>query len=887
MTWTLADLDVGTTLLTVNNRLATELRARYDALQVAAGRKAWPSADILPWHAWLTRQYQQLLDAGHTDLDLLAPAQERVLWQDIIERHGEPGALLRPAAAAESAQTAHRLCSDWQLDRHPLATLGGGETRTFLQWRRAFETELGQRRLLGTAELIPLITTAYADDVLAPPRCVVLSGFDALSPVQNGLFELMQHRGCTVFQHTSGGAAAQHQRVEAVDADDEIRLAATWARGQLATRAQSRIAIVSTQLTQQRRDLERVFTEILAPSAYLAPGSGQTCFNLSLGEPLSDRPLVAHALLALDLLCGEQPLNLVGQLLRSPFVGGHRVEWEGRALLDAMLRREGMPRINLHRLRRRLSHLDRDDARHCSDLAARLDALSQRLDELPGSDSPSRWAQHLRRLLGLLGWPGEQPLDSDEFQQLERFHRLFSELAALGKVRARMRLGEAVSQLRALARDTVFQAQSLTTQVQILGPLEAAGMAFDAVWLLGMHDQNWPPTPRPDPLLPTQLQRELGMPHASAARELEFAGTLIERLLHDTQTIIASHARSDGDRAQRVSPLVHDWPAVPRSALSPQDPAALHTACAAVGRRETMPPARASRAPAEVRGGAALLGAQANCPFRAVAQYRLGATPLEEPSHAADGAVLGRLIHELLQRVWQALQTSRTLAGMDDDHLAALVAPLAVATLEDIGRRRPDLFTERFRAIEAARLTRLVINWLGVERSRARAFEVVALEQDQVIELQGLQLSVRIDRVDRLDDGSLAIIDYKTGRKVSHAGWFDERLTEPQLPLYCLQGGNDVSAVVLARVRRDDKGCGFVGLSREPDVAPGLTLPAQVEEGTDWAALLARWQRTLSGLASEITEGRADPTPSPQACEYCPLGALCRVREMLLEDDGD
>ena len=126
MTWTLADLDVGTTLLTVNNRLATELRARYDALQVAARRKAWPSADILPWHAWLTRQYQQLLDAGHTDLDLLNPAQERVVWQEVIERHGEPGALLRPAAAAESAQTAHRLCSDWQLDRHPLATLGGG-----------------------------------------------------------------------------------------------------------------------------------------------------------------------------------------------------------------------------------------------------------------------------------------------------------------------------------------------------------------------------------------------------------------------------------------------------------------------------------------------------------------------------------------------------------------------------------------------------------------------------------------------------------------------------------------------------------------------------------------------------------------------------------------
>lgn len=101
VTWTLADLDEGTTLLTVNNRLATELRARYDSMQLAVGRKAWPSADILPWHAWLTRQYQQLLDTGHTCLDLLNPAQERLVWREVIERSGETGALLRPAAAAE------------------------------------------------------------------------------------------------------------------------------------------------------------------------------------------------------------------------------------------------------------------------------------------------------------------------------------------------------------------------------------------------------------------------------------------------------------------------------------------------------------------------------------------------------------------------------------------------------------------------------------------------------------------------------------------------------------------------------------------------------------------------------------------------------------------
>ena len=116
-------------------------------------------------------------------------------------------------------------------------------------------------------------------------------------------------------------------------------------------------------------------------------------------------------------------------------------------------------------------------------------------------------------------------------------------------------------------------------------------------------------------------------------------------------------------------------------------------------------------------------------------------------------------------------------------------------------------------------------------------------------------------------------------------GWFDDRLTEPQLPLYCLHEPGEVSATLLARVRRDGPGCTLVGLSRDEDFAPGVTPPENRYDGTDWPTLLAHWRQTIEQLADEIREGRADPTPSPQACRYCPLGALCRVQEMLSEDE--
>jgi len=884
VTWT---LDADSTLLTVNNRLAIELRGRHDRNQVAAGRKVWPSADILPWNAWLQRLYQQLLDDGYTELDLLSPAQERLLWEDILRDRDGQADLLRPAAAAEAAQAAFALYCEWQLHDHPLALLGGDETHRLLGWIKIFEDLLSRRKLLSAAQLLPLLTSAFEQQALAVPTRLVHSGFDSLSPAQGALFDALRALGCSIEELHHERCNSTLRRLEADDSESEIRLAADWALTLLQSEPGSRIGIVSIRITQQRRDLERLFTEIVTPAACLANTPEQAMFNISLGESLSERPLVAHALLALRLLAGPQTLHAVGQLLRSPFVGGHAGEWERRALLDAALREDGLPMLDLQRLAYRLGRFDRDDLRHCPDLAERLERLQTIRQELPASDTPNNWAGHFQAVLGALGWPGDLTLDSHEFQQRERMQRVFSELAELGKVRPRLRLGEAISRLGTLATDALFQAKSPPAPIQILGPLEAAGMDFDAIWLLGMDDQNWPLAPHPNPLLPTGLQRDLQMPHASAARELQFASALTERLTQSAGTVIASHARMDGEREQRPSPLVRDWPLLDRAEPGPPAAASLRSACATAGAFEPLPVGQTHSAPSGPRGGAALLAAQAGCPFSAMARFRLGAKPLEEPSFAPDGALTGTLVHELLQRVWAALKDSETLARHDEAGLRALVAPLAKATLDDIGRRRPDLFTARFCAIEAARLTQLVIDWLAVERERKQAFSVEALEQEQTIELSGLRLNTRADRVDRLQDGGLAVIDYKTGRSVSNDGWFDERLTEPQLPLYCLHSNGRARAALLARVRRDGPGFAFVGLSEEEDFASGVDSPKNQRGETDWPGLLAQWQQSLSELADEIGAGRADPTPSIQACRYCALGSLCRVQEMIAGDEVD
>lgn len=878
-------LDDDTLVLTVNNRLAAELRRRHDSAQIDAGRTVWATPTILPWNTWLNTQYELLLDQGACDRDLLTALQELVLWQQVIAADDDNDAeLLRPAGAAQIAQQAFALALSWELDPGTLLAAGSEETRRFLGWMETFIAGLDRRHQLSPAQLPGLIDLNLQAGNIAPPGKLLLCGFDSIAPVQARLLQTLEHLGCQhripVPKHESRLDAG---RITAGSAEDEIRQAAHWAVDQLRAGPHARIGIVSPKLSALRATVERVFSEVMTPHAVLNGRSGDRPFNISLGEPLAEHTMTAHGLLALELLGNRLTLQGFGQLLRSPFIGGFAHETARRAQFDARLRSEGRPAFTVAHVIDRLQHLASDAPAHCADLLPRLQALEKRRKELPGRDTPGNWSRHLQQALNLLGWPGEQPLDSREFQEYERVKRLFSTLATLGKVQPAMRLGDALGQLRRIAAETVFQAESGNARVQILGPLEAAGLDFDGVWLFGMDDDSWPPTPNPNPLLPTSLQRERDMPHASAARELAFASAVMQQLAASTPLLVASHATRDGDRELRPSPLILGWPL-----LSPAHaPDPLREACIDSGETGQLPAATLVPLVDGIRGGTALLAAQANCPFKALATHRLHARPLDEASHHPDGAMLGQLVHELLQRVWGELKNSRKLAALDATERQALVQPLAGQALADHGRRRPDLFTERFKAIEQVRLTNLVIDWLEAESQRAQGFEVVSLERVQLIELGSLALQTRTDRVDRLDDGSLAIIDYKTGRQVDAGGWLDERLSEPQLPLYCIDNAGEVGTAVLARVNRDQKGCGFVGISRAAGFAPGVAAAGDDAVPIDWPALLRHWQNALQELAAEVVAGRIDPTPSIQACQYCPYGAFCRVRQMITESDDE
>jgi hypothetical protein len=208
-----------------------------------------------------------------------------------------------------------------------------------------------------------------------------------------------------------------------------------------------------------------------------------------------------------------------------------------------------------------------------------------------------------------------------------------------------------------------------------------------------------------------------------------------------------------------------------------------------------------------------------------------------------------------------------------------------------------DSLSGRFADIEHARLSRLVTEWLSYERERG-PFDVVACEQAHDVSLSGLSMRLRLDRLDRLTDGTHALIDYKSGG--AHvASWLGQRPDEPQLPLYFLTSGQAISVLTFARAKRGQRGkvFGFEGVSAVPDLLPDVG-PIEQKSGMEkkgyisWDVLIAEWEESINALAKHFVEGDAlvDPKNGALTCSQCDLQSVCRISEVLgvpaLDDDG-
>src|SRR5436309_10136235 len=444
------------TVVTPNRRLAQALTAEFDSFQVAKGLTVWEAPDILPFGAFVERLLE---DALYSELGgklplLLTPAQEQLLWQEVIASSREGSDLLILPQAAAQCREAWRLLHQWRIG----SGRGNEDHSAFSEWARQYQKEtLGD---VDSARLPDLVAGLL--DKLKRPKLLVAYAFD-LVPPQTA--ELLQH--FEFVEVKPEVVQGSFSRTSFASAKEELETAARWARARL-EEGRARIGVVVPRLETRRKEVVRVFSRVLQPGHHL-PGAQKAPlpFNVSLGEPLSNYALVDAALGLLELSFHSVEFERASKLLRSPFLAGAESEMARRATLDERLRRKLEATVALPKL---IAF-----AEPCPLVRQALEKVFALAGDAR-EKSPSEWARHFSALLEAAGFPGERSLDSEEFQTRAKWHEVLGEFGRLDRVSKTLSHQQALPILRRLCEETLFQPESADAPIQVLGVLESAGL---------------------------------------------------------------------------------------------------------------------------------------------------------------------------------------------------------------------------------------------------------------------------------------------------------------------------------------------------------------------------------------------------------------------------
>lgn len=893
----------GTLVLCATPRLAAALRQRFGRLQAQQGRRRWDALDCRTLEQWLADLREAWLLRGSPQAwqrRELTPLQERTAWEmRIRQRLGEAETpLFDLGTLAQTAQEAHALQTVWQV-RAPASWLTE-EHRQFQQWRTDFQAWC-QTHGWATAHELDTATlrTLAADPAATPlPERLVLAGFHRLPPAALQWLEALRDRGQPVYTLADEPAASEQEVRSYPDAAAECLAAAQWVQAQWARHPEAELAIIVPDLAEQRLRLQDTLENELAPWLLRnAHAEAPRPFNISLGQPLSETPLVGAALRLLEVFIHPHDLDLqaLGSLLRHPH-WSDPAEAVARAQVDALMRTALPAHTTLQGF---IGWLDRapEALRRATPMLRQHLATALRLNaEGAGRRLPSEWSNWLPNGLQQAGWLHRHALGSHAFQARQTFEETVQALALLDGILGPITLAETVRRLRQMCRERVFQPETEgLPRLQVLGLLEASGLRFDAAWIMGLRASVWPPAPRPNPLLPSAAQREAGSPHASAGIQQAFARQVHQRLLCAAPALVLSWPRSEGTAECQPSPLLPG----PEAQQRLPSPTSGHWGVRALHEPSRLaPPMEDAHAPAlgpdeRVRGGTSLLKAQAICPAWAYYRHRLGAGTLEDPTEGLDPRQRGTLVHAALEHFWNTVGSSARLRALGEagclDKLEACVKQALDARDATAGMAP---LSPRTRRLEHTRLMRLLQTWLEQERQRAVPFTVVATERELPLDLDGLPLKVQVDRIDALEDGGWLMIDYKTGTRTDTRNWASERLTEPQLPLYAaIAAPSDpthgrVAAVAFAQVHLKEPG--WAGLA-----AHDLQLPSvhaldsrharrhfDAARFPDWDAVLQHWAQALRAVAAEIRQGEAAVRCADERLlEHCDVRPLLRLSE--------
>ncbi len=514
----------------------------------------------------------------------------------------------------------------------------------------------------------------------------------------------------------------------------------------------------------------------------------------SAGVPLGDTPV--GALLRLVLACGDRavdPVSLLA-LAKHPLVAGgiepERFRARARFFERAVLRGP-RPAPGFDGLRAALDQVAAaaDPPDRFAGLARWLDALDARLgplvDQLAATAPLVEPVRSLITVAEALAAPG-QAAGADRLwrgDDGEAAAAFLNDLLAAAGDYPPLPGREVPALIETLMAGVVVRPRyGRHPRLAILGPLEGRLLAFDRLILGGLNEGGWPAEPPPDPWLSRPMRRDFGLADPDA--RIGLAAHDFQQFAAAPEVVLTRAAKVEGaptvpsrwllrlDAVLDAAGLAGVWTADAERWRAWARQLDTPVQVRAVARPAPRPPVAARPRRVSVTEVETWM----RNPYAIYAKRILALRPLDPIAADPGAAERGQVIHAALDRF------VRLYPDALPDHALDELLRLGHDALGDLAAR-PEVW-----GFWWPRFERIARWFLARERERRPDSRPLATEVKGALDLAladpaaaPFRLTATADRIDLASDGTLTIIDYKTG-SVPRDAELDAGLA-PQLPL--------------------------------------------------------------------------------------------------------
>lgn len=406
--------------------------------------------------------------------------------------------------------------------------------------------------------------------------------------------------------------------------------------------------------------------------------------------------------------------------------------------------------------------------------------------------------------------------------------------------------------------------------VQVLGILESRALDFENLIVLSLDDANFPDAHTPTSYMPQTLRSAYGLPSTDEHNAIwsYYFFRLLPRA-KNVRLLYCGAGENEPSRYLRQLRYLSDVPYTER------------TADAALGEAAPATPIEVAKTPGILgsltgrRLSPSALNRYTVCPLQFYLSDVAGVKPPDETGETLSALDTGNVLHGSLEELYTPLvgrpDAARLLAQVDRTMIRSAVQ----TAIEKACGLRIDVRSASVGVVRTA-VERLVASVVAYDAARTELFIVHAVEHKIQAEWQtpsGVWVRVggTVDRLDRLADGSLSIVDYKSGgdrptyRSVADLFEGETANTRNGAALQLL-----VYAAVLRRSERVDVSAQLyvarkLGLDFDPTVAVSDEVLGEVEQQIE--KVFEQW----NDLGHPFTQTPYRAT----LCTYCPYRSIC------------